>query len=178
MHMLSFIHCDDRLVLILISVVLPCLVCMLGTVTVGGGKSPSVSITVEARMGNKVVTHIRGLDIFGIDMATFSKECSKKFAASSTIGPVNTNPKEKEIVIQVKKKGRTIPYACMTWVANLFVTRMIGSSITRGRELFDRPLSVAQGFRIVADAQGSQAEEEGLVVMELSLQVPYRCSSS
>jgi len=77
---------------------------MLGTVTVGGGKSPSVSITVEARMGNKVVTHIRGLDIFGIDMATFSKECSKKFAASSTIGPVNTNPKEKEIVIQVKKK--------------------------------------------------------------------------
>ena len=50
-------------------------------------------------MGNKVVTRVRGLELYGFDSAAVAKECQKKFACSASLGVV-AGKKEKEIVIQ------------------------------------------------------------------------------
>jgi len=55
---------------------------------------------LEARQGNKVVTRIRGLEPFGIDLPLLSKECQKKFACAASVGAVNGIPHLKEIVVQ------------------------------------------------------------------------------
>jgi translation initiation factor 1 (eIF-1/SUI1) len=47
---------------------------------------PSITITIEARMGNKVVTHIKGLEIFRVDLTSMVKDCQKKFACSASVG--------------------------------------------------------------------------------------------
>jgi translation initiation factor 1 (eIF-1/SUI1) len=51
-------------------------------------------------MGNKTITKVRGLEIFGFDISVVTKEFQKKYACSCTISAVKGFPKEKEIVMQ------------------------------------------------------------------------------
>ena len=45
----------------------------IGHPQISSGRLPTVQVGVEARMGNKVVTHIRGLELFGVDVAALAK---------------------------------------------------------------------------------------------------------
>ena len=59
-----------------------------GQAQISSGRLPTVQVAVEARMGNKVVTHIRGLELFGVDVVGLAKDCQKRFACAATTGPV------------------------------------------------------------------------------------------
>ena len=59
-----------------------------GQAQISSGRLPTVQVAVEARMGNKVVTHIRGLELFGVDAVGLAKDCQKRFACAATTGPV------------------------------------------------------------------------------------------
>ena len=59
-----------------------------GQAQISSGRLPTIQVAVEARMGNKVVTHIRGLELFGVDVVGLAKDCQKRFACAATTGPV------------------------------------------------------------------------------------------
>ena len=46
------------------------------------------------------MTHIKGLEIFGIDLQTMTKDCQKKFACSATYGLIPGMVKDKEVIVQ------------------------------------------------------------------------------
>jgi predicted ribosome-associated RNA-binding protein Tma20 len=49
-----------------------------GIISIHSGIIPKIKILTEHRMGNKMVTVIRGLDYYQIDLITLSKQCQKK----------------------------------------------------------------------------------------------------
>ena len=57
-------------------------------------------MTLEARQGNKVVTRIRGLEPFGLELSSLAKDCQKKFACAASVCAVNGIAHQKEVVIQ------------------------------------------------------------------------------
>lgn len=63
------------------------------------GKIQPISITVQTRTGNKKVTLIDNLQLFGINMAEFSKECQHGVAASTTITKV-PGKKTEQLLVQ------------------------------------------------------------------------------
>jgi translation initiation factor 2D len=71
-----------------------------GQCQISSGQLPSVTVTVETRMGNKVVTHIRGLEVFGVDLQAFTKDCQKRFACAASTGLVPGMVKDREVVVQ------------------------------------------------------------------------------
>ena len=71
-----------------------------GQYQVSSGHLPTVQVTVETRMGNKVVTHIRGLEVFGVDLGGFVKDCQRRFACAASAGFVPGMVKDREVVIQ------------------------------------------------------------------------------
>jgi hypothetical protein len=45
---------------------------------VHSGQVAKVKVLLETRMGNKTVTILRNLEIFGVDMAVLTKDCQKR----------------------------------------------------------------------------------------------------
>lgn len=65
------------------------------------GKAPQVSVAVETRAGNKVVTRIQNLELFFMDMNQLLKDCQKKFACSvSLVDSMGNTKGGREVVIQ------------------------------------------------------------------------------
>lgn len=56
-----------------------------GDDTVHKGKIPPITISVSVRSGNKKVTLIDNLDLFGVCIPDFAKECQHGVAASTSI---------------------------------------------------------------------------------------------
>lgn len=52
------------------------------------GKLTPIDIQTATRTGNKKVTLISNLEIYGVDVAEFAKECQRGVAASTTINPL------------------------------------------------------------------------------------------
>jgi translation initiation factor 1 (eIF-1/SUI1) len=55
---------------------------------------------VQRRGGNKLITAIRGLEAFRIDLEGVVRDFKKRFACSVTIAPVKGIEKESEILVQ------------------------------------------------------------------------------
>jgi predicted RNA-binding protein (TIGR00451 family) len=66
----------------------------------GNGPHPKVDIIVQMIRAKKFMTHIYGLDDFGIELAALAREVQKKFAASASVGPNSSNPQKSEVYIQ------------------------------------------------------------------------------
>jgi predicted ribosome-associated RNA-binding protein Tma20 len=49
-----------------------------GAISIHSGTIPKIKILTEHRMGNKMVTVVRGLDYYQIDLSALSKQCQKK----------------------------------------------------------------------------------------------------
>lgn len=65
------------------------------------GPVPYVEVHLEQRQGNKFMTKIRGLEVFGIDLNQFVKDCQKTFSCSATLANLTgKQSKFKEVLIQ------------------------------------------------------------------------------
>lgn len=65
------------------------------------GSPPRITLTIEKRTGNKMVTRIVGLEVFGIVPATLAEELSKKCACStSTAQAVGAAKGVMEVLVQ------------------------------------------------------------------------------
>lgn len=64
------------------------------------GSIPKIKILTEHRAGNKMVTVVRGMDHYPIDLTLFTKACQKKFACSVSVSSVPGIAKDKEVLIQ------------------------------------------------------------------------------
>lgn len=67
--------------------------------TVEKGKIQPISITTQMRTGNKKVTLVDNLQLFGINMSEFSKECQHGVAASTSINKI-PGKKSEQLLIQ------------------------------------------------------------------------------
>ncbi|XP_014292527.1 eukaryotic translation initiation factor 2D [Halyomorpha halys] len=65
----------------------------------GKGKLPLIKLSVVTKASNKKVTLVDNLEVFGIDINEFSKQCQHGVAASSTI---NTSPSLKAAQFQIQ----------------------------------------------------------------------------
>ena len=76
------------------------------------GKLDLIEMTLGKRSGNKKVTMIHNLDVFGIDPKEFGHKCQVGVAASST---VNEAPNKKKSngnpVIEVLVQGNQVAFA-------------------------------------------------------------------
>lgn len=63
------------------------------------GKIEPIKITVETRTGNKKVTLIDNLELFGIRMSEFAKECQHRVAASTSINKL-PGKKSDQLLVQ------------------------------------------------------------------------------
>lgn len=63
------------------------------------GKLTPIDIQTATRTGNKKVTLVSNLEIYGVDVAEFAKECSRGVAASTTINPL---PGRKGVQLQIQ----------------------------------------------------------------------------
>lgn len=63
------------------------------------GKVQPISIKVETRTGNKKVTLVENLEVFGIRLSEFSKECQHGVATSTTINKL-PGRKYEQVLIQ------------------------------------------------------------------------------
>ena len=79
------------------------------------GSPPVVDISVVQVRGNKNMTHIVGLDSFGIDLEDLAREFRQKFAASSTVGPSASNPKLTEVCIQGHLANEAVEFLVKTY---------------------------------------------------------------
>lgn len=65
----------------------------------GKGKLPLIELSVATKTSNKKVTMVNNLELYGINLNEFSKECQHGVAASSTI---NTLPSSKSAQFQIQ----------------------------------------------------------------------------
>uniref|UniRef100_A0A1B6KHF0 SUI1 domain-containing protein n=1 Tax=Graphocephala atropunctata TaxID=36148 RepID=A0A1B6KHF0_9HEMI len=63
------------------------------------GKLPPIDINVGTRSGNKKVTLVNNLELFGINVTEFARECQHGVAASTTI---NSLPHAKSVQLQIQ----------------------------------------------------------------------------
>lgn len=69
------------------------------------GQPPKITITLESRQGKKVVTRIKGLEVFGVDVGKFMDELKSVAASSVTKGPVEGGGKAAEMLVEVMVQG-------------------------------------------------------------------------
>jgi translation initiation factor 2D len=79
------------------------------------GHPPQVDISVVQVRGNKNMTHIAGLESFGIDLDELAREFRQKFAASSTVGPSASNPRITEVCIQGHLGNEAVEFLVKTY---------------------------------------------------------------
>lgn len=53
--------------------------------TVVKGKLEPINMTIQRRSGNKKVTLVDNLELYGINILSFSKECQRRLAVSTTL---------------------------------------------------------------------------------------------
>jgi len=68
-------------------------------------------MTVNNRSGNKKVTLVNNLELYGIDLLKFSKECQHGVAASTTI---NDNPNAQNRQLQIQGSQILFVYKLLT----------------------------------------------------------------
>jgi predicted RNA-binding protein (TIGR00451 family) len=78
-------------------------------------KPPMVEVEVMQVMGNKKMTHIIGLERYGVDLDDLARKLSKKFAASSSVGANTQQPKLMEIVIQGHLAAEAVEFLVSTY---------------------------------------------------------------
>jgi len=64
------------------------------------GVPPCVEIVVELVRARKHMTHVRGLEAFGVDLGVLARGLQKKLAAAASVGPCGDNPQMQEVFIQ------------------------------------------------------------------------------
>ncbi|CAG9771163.1 unnamed protein product [Ceutorhynchus assimilis] len=64
------------------------------------GKVQPISMTVKVRSGNKKVTLIDNLEVFGVNINEFAKECQHGVAASTSITPAPPGKKSDQLLVQ------------------------------------------------------------------------------
>jgi translation initiation factor 2D len=64
------------------------------------GGPPTIYIEVLSRMGNKVVTVVRGLEAYGYEGKEVARDFQKRFACSSSVSPITGQPQLREVVVQ------------------------------------------------------------------------------
>ncbi|KAK6498520.1 hypothetical protein TWF481_011108 [Arthrobotrys musiformis] len=69
------------------------------------GQPPKITITLESRQGKKVVTRIKGLEVFGVDVGKFMDELKSVAASSVTKGPIEGGGKAAEGMVEVMVQG-------------------------------------------------------------------------
>ncbi|KAK6497079.1 hypothetical protein TWF506_004561 [Arthrobotrys conoides] len=69
------------------------------------GQPPKITITLESRQGKKVVTRIKGLEVFGVDVGKFVDELKSVAASSVTKGPIEGGGKAAEGFVEVMVQG-------------------------------------------------------------------------
>ncbi|KAF3172771.1 hypothetical protein TWF788_009362 [Orbilia oligospora] len=69
------------------------------------GQPPKITITLESRQGKKVVTRIKGLEVFGVDVGKFMDELKSVAASSVTKGPIEGGGKAAEGLVEVMVQG-------------------------------------------------------------------------
>ncbi|KAK6360820.1 hypothetical protein TWF730_006942 [Orbilia blumenaviensis] len=69
------------------------------------GQPPKITITLESRQGKKVVTRIKGLEIFGVDVGKFMDDLKSVAASSVTKGPIEGGGKAAEGMVEVMVQG-------------------------------------------------------------------------
>ncbi|KAJ2146700.1 hypothetical protein EV180_003161 [Coemansia sp. RSA 518] len=63
------------------------------------GRPPTIDIVCEKKMGNKVVTRVMGLEVYGVDPASLAKELRVACASSTSVDPV---PGKKTVSVLVQ----------------------------------------------------------------------------
>ena len=79
------------------------------------GSPPQVDVSVVQVRGNKNMTHIVGLESYGIDLEELAKEFRQKFAASSTVGPYASNPRLTDVCIQGHLANEAVEFLVKTY---------------------------------------------------------------
>ncbi|KAK6514475.1 hypothetical protein TWF281_004675 [Arthrobotrys megalospora] len=69
------------------------------------GTPPKITITLESRQGKKVVTRIKGMEVFGVDVGKFMEELKSVAASSVTKGPIEGGGKAAEGMVEVLVQG-------------------------------------------------------------------------
>lgn len=70
------------------------------------GPPPKITMTIERRGGNKVVTAVAGLEVFGINPQVIRPELQKKCAGSASVGQhVGGKPGMMEVTVQGDQRG-------------------------------------------------------------------------
>ncbi|KAF3924140.1 Ligatin [Arthrobotrys entomopaga] len=69
------------------------------------GQPPKVVITLESRQGKKVVTRVRGMEVFGVDVGKFMDDLKSVAASSVTKGPIEGGGKAAEGMVEVMVQG-------------------------------------------------------------------------
>ena len=83
-----------------------------GNTVVMKGKLDLIEMTLGKRSGNKKVTLIHNLDVFGIDPQEFGHKCQVGVAASSTVNEAANKKKSNgQPVIEVLVQGNQVAYA-------------------------------------------------------------------
>lgn len=59
----------------------------IGDVKISFGKPPVICLTKQKRAGNKIITSVRGLEAFGINMDQLVKDFKKKYVKSGVCSP-------------------------------------------------------------------------------------------
>ena len=83
-----------------------------GSTMVMKGKLDLIEMTLGKRSGNKKVTLIHNLDVFGIDVQEFGHKCQVGVAASSTVNEAANKKKSNgSPVIEVLVQGNQVAFA-------------------------------------------------------------------
>ncbi|PRP75598.1 hypothetical protein PROFUN_15643 [Planoprotostelium fungivorum] len=69
-------------------------------ITTKKGNPSTITITADRRQGNKVVTHIAGLESYGISPLDIAGEFNKMFAASTSVQQLPGKTAGKEVLVQ------------------------------------------------------------------------------
>ena len=93
------------------------------------GTVPHLQIEVSSRMGNKVVTILRGIENFGLGGKLIASEFQKKFACSASYGSSVANPSMKEVSVQGNLMNEMILYLEKEYG---FPSKMIDTKIGKG----------------------------------------------
>ena len=67
---------------------------------VAAGLPPKVELVVQLVRAKKHVTHVRGLEEFGVDLQVLARDLQRKYAASASVGPCANNPQKREVYVQ------------------------------------------------------------------------------
>lgn len=80
------------------------------------GKIQPINIKVETRSGNKKVTLVDNLEVYGIRLSEFSKECQHGVATSTTINKL-PGRKYEQLLIQ----GNQVLFVYNHLIGNIFI---------------------------------------------------------